>query len=384
MAELGFKRRSNFLDWLILVGLIGIIYGTLPFGPGIVNSVYSILGRDIFASTALIIAVLGAIGTLVYTTSALRIMTIGYIARIALVAGILGYIGWRITIPAERVHFIEYAILGLIIERVFRPYIQDVGRPFISMICAYFIGMGDETIQWLLPNRNGEIMDVLLNGWGGVLGILLVPWPQQNFTSRSHRLIFVMITIAIISTSLFTIGTRDFGHMIVDEGKGFRFRSRLSQKDLLDYDFKNGDYLGRILKQYISLPYPQFLEKYSANQYPFLHEMRVHIFRRDRYAANNRAKASWIASRENQILESYFGNTLLQAGLNWPEAKSRAIQERCADWRTSFYTSSVSKKVITAFPVSRFVLVCGVLLSLNGIVFLITRRWLRADSKNHF
>jgi hypothetical protein len=364
------------VDWLVLAGLIGITYGTLPFGPSIINSAYSIIGEEMFASIVLIITVFGAIATLVYTSSIFRFTSIGHIVRIVSVAGILSYMARFITIPAERLHFIQYALLAVAIERVLRPHIQDAGRPFIAMLSAYFIGMGDETIQWILPNRHGEIMDVFLNGWGGVLGISLLPWPQQGLPSASHRLMFVMLTIAVISSILFTFGTRDFGHMIVDESEGFRFRSRLSPEDLREYDLKNGTSLGRVLRQEKGLRYPEFLRKYPANKYPFLHEMRVHIFCRDQHAENGSAKSSWIALRENQILESYFGRTLAEAGLNWSDPIVGALKGRCSAWKRSFYTSSVSKKVITAFSSFQLGVMSAGLVVLNGMLFLITRRWL--------
>jgi hypothetical protein len=68
----------------------------------------------------------------------------------------------------------------------------------------------------------------------------------------------ILAKFGIISSTLFTFETRDFGHMIVDKGKGFRFRSRFSREDLLNHDFNNGAYLGRILKQEMDLPYPEF------------------------------------------------------------------------------------------------------------------------------
>jgi hypothetical protein len=244
------------------------------------------------------------------------------------------------------------------------------------MLSAYFIGMGDEIIQWILPSRHGEIMDVFLNGWGGVLGILLLPWPQQGLTSSSHGLMFFVITIGIISSILFTFGTRDFGHMIVGERKGFRFRSQLSPEDLREYDLENGRSLGRLLRQEIGLGYPEFLRKYPANKYPFLHEMRVHIFRRDRYARKGRGKgkASWIALKENQILETYFGRALAEAGLDWPADKTKRIQLKSGSWGGLFYTSSVSNKVITAFSPFQFAIIGAGLVGLNGMLFLFTSR----------
>jgi VanZ family protein len=366
--------RSKHVDWLVLAGLIGIMYGTLPYGPRIINSLYAGTGKEEFNSIVLFIGLFGVIVSLLYSSSLVGFSK-GHIGRIMLAVGILAYLAWFITIPAERLHFIEYALLGVAIERVLRSYIQDVGRPFIGMSCAYFFGMGDETVQWFLSNRHGEIKDVFLNGWGGILGILLLPWPQETLTSGSHRLIFLLITIAIVLSILFTFATRDFGHMIVDEPKGFRFRSRLSPDDLRQYDLEHGKRFGGILKQDIRLPYAQFLKKYGANRFSFLHEMRVHIFRRDRYAKKGQAKASWIALRENQILESHFGRCLAEAGLDWPAHKVRRVESRSGGRDRQFYTSSVSNKVITTFSPLQFAVIGTGLLGISCILFLVTRRW---------
>ena len=375
MTKLSFGWRSGRVDWLVLAGLIGIIYGTLPYGPWIVNSVYSSIGKELFNSIVLIIGILGVVAGLAYSSS-LFAFTKGHIGRIVLAAGILGYLAWFITIPDERLHFFEYALLGLAIERVLRPYIQDVSRPFIGILSAYFVGMGDETIQWLLSNRHGEILDVFLNGWGGVLGILLLPWPQKTLTSSPHRLIFLMITIAIVLSILFTFATRDFGHMIVDKNKRFRFRSRLSPDGLLSYDLRHGDCVEGTLRQEMALPYSEFLRKYPADRCPFLHEMRVHVFRRESHAERGGAKGCWVALRENQILESFFGSTLAEAGLSWPANKVSRIESRSASRDRVLYVSAVSNKVITAFSPFQFAVIGAGLLGLNYILFLLTKRWL--------
>lgn len=377
MTKPTFWYRFDLVDWLVLVGLIGIIYGTLPFGPRIIKSVSYIIGKEMFSLSIFLSAVFGAIVIFAYTLRSAGSLTTGYIARIVLVGGILYYMGQLITITAERLHFIEYALLGVAVERVLRRYIQDAGRPFVAMLFAYLIGMGDEAIQWLLPNRHGEIMDVFLNGWGGVLGVSLLSWPHETLSSSSHRLIFLMLTIAILSSILFTFWTRDFGHMIVDKRKGFRFRSRLSLDALLDCDLNNGNILGGMLKKDISLPYPKYLRKYPANKHPFLHEMRVHLFRRDRYAIDDKAKKYWIALRENQILESYFGRTLTEAGLDWPADKIKRMKLKSGSRKGLFYTSSVSKKVITAFSAFQLAIICAVLLCINLMLFFITGRRLQ-------
>ena len=40
-----------------------------------------------------------------------------------------------------------------------------------SFVLVSIIGIGDEIIQQLLPNRVGDIRDVFMNSFGGLLGI---------------------------------------------------------------------------------------------------------------------------------------------------------------------------------------------------------------------
>ena len=40
-----------------------------------------------------------------------------------------------------------------------------------SFVLVSIIGIGDETIQRFLPNRVGDIRDVFMNSFGGLLGI---------------------------------------------------------------------------------------------------------------------------------------------------------------------------------------------------------------------
>ena len=64
--------------------------------------------------------------------------------------------------------------------------------------------------------------------------------------------------------------------------------------------------------------YQEFLSEYTSTKDAFLHEARVHLFRRDRYrhrlaAAEDREAAdayAIIASRENLIMERYFPHTM--------------------------------------------------------------------------
>ncbi|MBF0385073.1 MAG: VanZ family protein [Candidatus Omnitrophica bacterium] len=79
-----------------------------------------------------------------------------------------------LVLPAERVHFIEYGILALLL---FRALAADLtlGKSFASaFVLTSLIGWADELVQGLLPNRYYELKDVCLNSISGLLALLSV------------------------------------------------------------------------------------------------------------------------------------------------------------------------------------------------------------------
>jgi VanZ family protein len=79
-----------------------------------------------------------------------------------------------IKYPEERIHFVEYAVLGVLLYFALREGI--LGRRLILYIPAlvFIIGLGDELIQGILPNRVYDFRDVLMNLAGGILGELIL------------------------------------------------------------------------------------------------------------------------------------------------------------------------------------------------------------------
>ena len=78
---------------------------------------------------------------------------------------------FSLDVWAERVHFIQYGLLGLLVSRGYK-----IGTFKILLASGLFImsvGLVDEIIQWFLPNRYGDIRDVVMNSLGGVSGLWL-------------------------------------------------------------------------------------------------------------------------------------------------------------------------------------------------------------------
>lgn len=79
-----------------------------------------------------------------------------------------------LSIPEERLHFIEYGVLAYLLHRAL---LMDWGRAPAygwALVLATLIGAGDEGIQYLLPNRYFQFSDICLNSASAALGLILV------------------------------------------------------------------------------------------------------------------------------------------------------------------------------------------------------------------
>jgi len=92
-----------------------------------------------------------------------------------LVIAILIYavIIWQFKLTEEKIHFFEYGILGVLIYRALSVDLKGVKAYMLSFVLIFLLGWGDEGIQYILPNRVYEFRDVLMNGAGGLMGLLL-------------------------------------------------------------------------------------------------------------------------------------------------------------------------------------------------------------------
>ncbi len=133
------------------------------------------------------------------------------------------------------------------------------------------------------------------------------------------------------------------------------FYSRLSPKSLQKTDDFIGEQNAQILNESVDKDYEQFLRKYNPITNPFMHELRVHIFRRDTYFEKEKSASNlnekkefyFIAYKENFILKKYFSRSIEKSayGLNEDiiqEAKALISQNK-------HYESPVSSNLFTSF-----------------------------------
>jgi len=80
---------------------------------------------------------------------------------------------WQIKIPQERVHILEYAVLGWLSVKDLNRKNKKIKASFLACIYCVIVGILDELFQAILPYRFFDWRDIIFNGAGGGWGVVL-------------------------------------------------------------------------------------------------------------------------------------------------------------------------------------------------------------------
>jgi hypothetical protein len=238
------------------------------------------------------------------------------------------------------------------------------------------VAIFDEGLQWMIPRRVWDFRDLGINALSVALFLIAIgrgirpKLPPLHWRSSSIRILSYLLTAYLILFGLCFSNTPDrverytevfpflsflqkeeamneFKYKHEDPEIGVFF-SRLTIVELLEIDSKRAEEYGNIFKQWEEKPYQEFLNNFPGYSQPFLYEMRIHVFRRNRrFQLSNETENEkiqkqnlFIAYKENLILEKYFSNTLQKSPFLWPRKKIESIETKID--KTMFYKSPVS------------------------------------------
>ena len=153
--------------WVLIVVYVLFIYVSLPFFPAFISTLRGFISKELLnlLSLAMSISFFLLLSVWIYKKKYKAKQFLLIISPLL----ILTYLSLSLDVWVERIHFIEYAVLGLLISRAVN--VRTL-HGIISTCCLIIlIGVVDEIIQWFLPNRVGDMRDVFMNAAAGRSGL---------------------------------------------------------------------------------------------------------------------------------------------------------------------------------------------------------------------
>ncbi len=398
-----FSQKKIFLSWVWVFLCVLSIFMIVPIARTIRNYVEANWNVSFFGYMVLFVITAAFLFSLYVLWFRMKIRAFSnyfWLAAVALVYIFYTFKLWKR--PEEAVHFLEYGLLGFLLFRALRHHIHDKSIYLIAFLVGALVGITDESIQWMVPRRIWDFRDLGLNALS--VGLFQVAiWkgirPKQmgsRMQSRSIRIFSYLLALYLTLFGLCFSNTPDRVHRYTrlmpflsflqkEEPMNERkykhkdheigvFLSRLEIGELNKIDKERAKEYSRILKEWESKKYQDFLNYFPGYARPFLYEMRVHIFRRNRkfWQANRtkdqkiRKENLFIAYKENLILEKYFGNTLRASPYVWPKKRIERIGREID--LAQFYKSPVS--AASPVPLKEKSLWGVILLIIIALIFL--------------
>jgi len=169
---------SKYRLWALIIIYVLFIYVSLPFFPAFISTLRNFISKELlnFLSLVLSISFFLLLSVWIYNKNYKAKQFILIISPLLL----LTYLSLSLDVWVERIHFVEYAVLGLLISRAVN--VRTLHGIIYTGCLVTLIGAVDEIIQWFLPNRVGDMRDVIMNSVGGLSGLWLgrfLFWEQQ-------------------------------------------------------------------------------------------------------------------------------------------------------------------------------------------------------------
>jgi VanZ family protein len=377
--------EKEWQSWLYAGIWSLLIFLTVPLARALQEYISEHWGRDLFLYGVIAVILLVLIASL-WRPNGRRTPTA--VSRFWLIIVATVFIAYTFQLrsnPEEAVHFVLYGILSILIYRALTHRFKDYGIYVVAFLLTTSVGIIDEALQWLTPNRVWGLKDIQLNATAAALILLglamgLRPAMISGLpTARTGQIICrsALLVVILLGISLQNTPRRiswyvdrlpvlqfipensgvmaEYGYLYDDAETGI-FRSRFSPEELKQTDRRRATEAAARLDELPALDdYREFLRHYTPFNDPFLHEARVRLNRRDYYLTSADGyrehdtaefqRRMTIAHFENRIMEKYFPETLLQSGFLL-SGITVSLMKQYASPDTE-YESAVSNSLIT-------------------------------------
>ncbi|NKQ34672.1 MAG: VanZ family protein [Chloroflexi bacterium] len=177
-------RERRLWTWTLLI--VAGIYATLGLTPILVGAIPQGVAAAGFLGAMLLVG-------LTILTQGLKVRPRGAEIGVALgIAVVYFMVFFRMTIP-ERSHLIEYSVLAVFIYEALMERARQGRRVFapalLAIIATAIVGLIDEGIQAILPNRVFDARDILFNILAGIMAVTTMAalgWARNRVNSGNE------------------------------------------------------------------------------------------------------------------------------------------------------------------------------------------------------
>ncbi|MEE8304847.1 MAG: VanZ family protein [Candidatus Tectomicrobia bacterium] len=174
--------------WLAIIAYTLFLYGTLSVAYDVFIFLGNWVGRDAVSGRMNMMFLLAGAVLLLFVIFRLPRTWSGSLS-FALIGLAVAMTIYGLDIPAKRFHFFQYAPLTLLVFDALRFTLKDRWLYVGTLALVALIGVGDETIQWILPTRYFGFLDIIVNIEASLLTLVFIRFvlTDENYPWGSRR-----------------------------------------------------------------------------------------------------------------------------------------------------------------------------------------------------
>jgi hypothetical protein len=160
--------RSSRSSWLLFSLCLAAIYASLPFVRGVVIALRS---QHLLSLAVTLMFFVAGVAVAYYVVFDVRLSDRVAFFALALLAGAVGSLILGLSIPEERVHFLEYGLLAVLARHALSGHMGPRRQYFLALTITTAAGLVDELLQGVIPDRVFDWRDVAINGVAALLAL---------------------------------------------------------------------------------------------------------------------------------------------------------------------------------------------------------------------
>ncbi len=186
MSRDGRVFSSEWKAWTAVAVCVALLYSTLTVAFDVYVYVYDRVGRETVSFWMNFAVGTTGVAVVVWLLLRYRPPLSGYVALV-LIGLVVAYCLSQLPVPAKRFHFLQYGPLTALVYAALGFRSRDPDRYVWALLVVSLIGLGDETIQALLPDRHFGLLDLVINSTAAAVTLAFIGFVARRKPESTDR-----------------------------------------------------------------------------------------------------------------------------------------------------------------------------------------------------